>query len=177
MEDITNLFDALKALNELEDKTLDVEEEHEDTVKMQKKELRDYIQVMLHRQAEKDVKIRTIHIPQDPEGEKEVEIVFADAVQFYEAISMHIGKPGFFVKGDPRFPIDTLLKIKVKLEKEGVEFTVSGKVVWVNPKASKGKPPGMGIKLYKMDTIQRELFDDFTRGAAEPDMLTALSEI
>ena len=175
METISNLFDALRVLNDLE-KQDEFEDSENETTQVQKKELQAYINVILRQYSDKEVRIRTIHIPQDPEEAKEVEIVFEDAVQFYEAISLHIGRPGFFVKGEPRFPIDTLLDITVKLKKEDVDFRVSGKVMWVNPKASKGKPPGMGIKLYKMGSIQRELFDDFTKGAVEADTLTALSE-
>jgi len=173
MEKISNIFDALRIMNELEE--LDSDDQDE-SILMRQKEVQDYIDVMLKSQANRPVSARTIRIPSDPAEEKEVEVSFVDAVQFYEAISMHIGQPGFFIKGEPRFAIDTLLKLRVKLEKENVSFTVSGKVVWVNPKANKGKPPGVGIKLYKMGNIQRTLFDDFRRGQAEPDTLIALSE-
>ena len=177
MEKIRNIFDALRILNDLESEEVFDEESSDETKKMRIQELRAYVNVVLREYADKPVKVRTIHIPQDPEKPKDVEVEFDDAVHFYEAISMHIGRPGFFVKGEPKFPIDTLLNIKVILKKEDVDFSVSGKVVWVNPKASKGKPPGMGIKLYRMGSIQRELFDDFTKGMAEPDTLTALTEI
>lgn len=173
MEKISNIFDALRLLNELEDEEPD---EQDETFRMQQKEIQDYINVILKGQANKPVAVRTTRIPSNPDKEKEVEVSFVDAVQFYEAIAIHIGQPGFFIKGEPRFSIDALLKIRVKLEKEGISFTVSGKVVWVNPKINKGKPPGIGVKLYKMGNIQRTLFDDFTRGQAEPDMLIALSE-
>lgn len=173
MEKISNLFDALRLLNELEENESD---ELDETIKIQQKELQDYINIILKAQSNRPVSIRITHLPTDQDAEKEVDITFVDAVQFYEAISMHIGQPGFFIKGEPKFSIDALLKIKVNLEKENMSFTVSGKVVWVNPKINKGKPSGIGVKLYKMSSIQRTVFDDFVRGQAEPDMLIALSE-
>ncbi len=173
METITNLFDALRLKYELQQKDKD---DIDETTKMQQKEVQNYIDVVLKSQANKPVGIHTVHMASGPDEESEVVISFVDAVQFYEAISLHIGKFGFFVKGEPRFHIDALLKIKVKLIKEGIEFNLSGKVVWLNPKTTKGKPPGMGIKLYKMGALQRSVFEDFIHGQAEPDTLIALSE-
>ena len=169
-EEIRNIFDALSLLNELE------ASEEDEAVKVKRAELNAYIKAILSEYAEKQVLVRILKTSEDPDQPSEIEVEFDDAVQFYEALQLHIGKTGFFIKGTTEFPMNALLKIKVVLKKEGVEFTVNGKVVWINPRPVKGKPAGIGVKLYKLDSIKRELLEDFKKGLVEPDLLSTLSE-
>ena len=169
-EQITNIFEALSLLHSLE------QESDNGDSQFKKKEMQAYIDTILSYYQDLPVEIKIIKASDDPSKESIIEVVFEDAVHFYEAVTLYIGKSGFFVKGNPHFPMNSLLKIKVILKKEQIDFTVSGKVVWLIPRGKKGKPAGIGIKLYKLDNLKKGLLEDFKKGLIPPELLSTLSE-
>ncbi len=169
-EQITNIFEALSLLHSLQ------QESGNGDSQFKEKELQAYIDAILSYYQDRPVELKIIKASEDPSQESIIEVIFEDAVHFYEAVTLYIGKSGFFIKGNPQFPMNSLLKIKVILKKEQIDFTVSGKVVWLIPRGKKGKPAGIGIKLYKLDNLKKGLLEDFKKGLIPPELLSTLSE-
>ena len=97
-------------------------------------------------------------------------------MSFYESLILSLNRGGMFIKTDLLIPIDRVLDIDCKLEAEGVSFRVSGKVIWLNPREAQGRPAGMGIKLHRLSTVQRQVVTDFLNGELPPEALEHLSE-
>lgn len=140
------------------------------------KEVEAYIEVFLKTVQSRRPVFRLLEHPADTKTPTKVELLFEDAVQFYEALALSFSKGGIFIKTESLLPIDSLLTIEVRLKAEDIVFTVSGKVIWVNPRESQGRPVGMGVKFYKLSSIQRQVLDDFMAGDLPPQSLTHLSE-
>ncbi len=173
---VGGFFDALRARREAQEQASRPLHKGDPVVAARLKEIEGYIDVFLKSLAPHRPAFRLLEHPVDAKTPTRVELVFNDAVQFYEALALSFSKGGIFIKTESLLPIDSLLTIEVHIKAENVKFTVSAKVIWVNPRESQGRPVGMGVKFYKLSSIQRQILDDFMAGDLPPESLVHLSE-
>ncbi len=173
---VGGFFDALRTRRELQEQASRPLHRGDPVLTVRLKEVEAYVEVFLKNLAPRRPVFRLLEHPADPQTPTKVELVFEDAIQFYEALSMSFSKGGIFIKTESLLPIDSLLTLRVRLKAEAVEFTVSGKVIWVNPRESQGRPVGLGVKFYKLSSIQRQVLDDFMAGELPAQSLVHLSE-
>lgn len=173
---VSGFFDALRARREIQETILRPLHRGDPVLLARQKEIEAYLDVFLKTIAPRRPVFRLLEHPSSPQTPTKVELVFEDAVQFHEALSLSFSKGGIFIKTDSLLPIDSLLTIQVRLKAEAVQFTLSAKVIWVNPREAQGRPVGMGVKFYKLSAVQRQVLDDFLTGEAPPESLAHLSE-
>ena len=174
---VAGFFEALRALKKAEDEAAKPYGKGDPVLAARIKELRGYREVFL--KAEAPRRPRFTVLERSIEGGKnpfKIEVSFTNAIQFYEGLDLSLSKGGVFIKTDALLPIDTLLDLQCVLEEEEVTFNVSAKIIWINPRESQGRPIGMGLKFFKLSTIQRQILTDFLTGELPPDALTHLSE-
>ena len=172
---VNDFFDALRILKGLEADAVSPAGKGDPIVGARIKELRGYVDVFLKSEGPRRPLLRSLDPSPEPGAPLKVEIVFRDAVQFYSGLAMSLSKGGLFVKTDVQFPMDTQLDLSCKLEKEVVDFSVSAKVIWVNPREAQGLPAGMGVKFNKQTAVQRQLLADFMNGEIPAEALAHLS--
>jgi uncharacterized protein (TIGR02266 family) len=175
--EITNIFEALKKIKELENKVEGDSRKLEGYDQLQYKELMAYVDTILKSELPKRPRFTIVEKKTGSEEPSVCEVKFKNAVQFYESLHLNISKGGCFIKEENVLPIDTLLSLKCSLEEEGIDFTFTGKVIWVNPKETSGRPAGMGIKFQKLNQVQKQLLDEFMAGAINPSSLSHLGEM
>lgn len=173
---VSSFFDCLKALKKVEEEAASPYGKGDAVVAAKAKELRGYKDVFLKAEAPRRPKFTITDRKADPGVPVPVEISFTTAVQFYEGLDLSLSRGGLFIKTEGLLPIDTLLDAKCIIEDEGVSFKVSAKVIWLNPRETQGRPAGMGLKLFRLSTIQRQLLSDFMTGDLPPAALANLSE-
>lgn len=173
---VGGFFDALRTRRELQEQASRPLHRGDPVLTARLKEVEAYVEVFLKNLAPRRPVFRLLEHPADPQTPTKVELVFEDAVQFYEALSLSFSKGGIFIKTESLLPIDSLLTLQVRLKAESVDITVSGKVIWVNPRESQGRPVGLGVKFYKLSSIQRQVLDDFMAGELPAQSLVHLSE-
>lgn len=173
---VSNFFEALKALRVAEDLASQPLGKGDPVLAARIKELKGYIDVFLKAEIGRKPRLVVLEQRRSDDGVLPVEVYFRDAVQFFDALSLSLSKGGIFIKTDSLLAIDTLLALSCKLEAEGVHFKVSGKVIWINPRESQGRPQGMGVKLHKLTTVQRQILADFMAGELPPSALEHLTD-
>lgn len=173
---ISNFFDALKLQREMTALASSPLHRGDQSLQIKIKEVESYIDVFLKSLLNRRPEFSLLEHQVNPQTPTKVRVVFRDAVHFYEALFLSFSKGGIFLKTESILPIDSLLTLKIELKRENIEFTVSGKVIWVNPRESQGRPAGLGVKFYKLSTIQRQILDDFMNGQVPPEALVHLSE-
>ncbi len=173
---VGGFFDALRTRRELREQASRPLHRGDPVLTARLREVEAYVEVFLKTLAPRRPVFRLLEHPADPQTPTKVELVFEDAVQFYEALTLSFSKGGLFIKTESLLPIDSLLTLAVRLTADNVEFTVSAKVIWINPRESQGRPVGMGVKFYKLSSIQRQVLDDFMAGDLPAQSLVHLSE-
>jgi len=173
---VSGFFEALKVRRELEEQASRPLHRGDPVLATRLKEVEGYLQSFLKTVAPRRPAFRLLEHPKDPQTVTRVELVFDDAIHFYEGLSLSFSRGGIFVKTESLLPIDSLLAIEMRLQKEDIRFNLSGKVIWVNPRESQGRPVGLGIKFYKLSSIQRQVLDDFMAGELPVASLVHLSE-
>ena len=173
---VTSFFEAVKALRGAEDEESRPLGKGDPLLAARIKELKGYVDVFLKAEAPRRPRFNVTERKADPGSAVSVEASFTDAVQLYEALTLSLSKGGVFIKTEALLPIDALLDVTCKLEREDIAFKVAAKVIWINPRESQGRPAGMGLKLYKLSSVQRQVVTDFMNGDLPPAALTHLSE-
>ena len=158
---VTGFFDCLRALKKVEEEAASPYGKGDPVVAAKVKELRGYREVFLKAEAPRRPKLTITDRKVDPGAPVPVQIDFTTGVQFYEGLELSLSRGGLFIKTESLLPIDTLLEAKCVIEDEGVSFKVSAKVIWLNPRETQGRPAGMGLKFFRLSTIQRQLLMDF----------------
>lgn len=173
---IGSFFEGLRVLKDLEEQASRPLGKGDPLLQAKIREVRTYLDTYMKMKAKTKPEIRTQE--EIPEPGKPIPLVveFEDAIHFYEGLSLSLAKGGIFIKSDVLLQIDTLLELDIRLRKENLGFKVSGKVIWMNPNETQGKPAGMGIKFYKLTSNQRQILNDFLAGGVTPEILTMLSE-
>jgi len=173
---ITNFFEALRELRRVE---VEIETPYgrgDALLAARAKELRGYRDVFLKAESAKRPRFTVMDRRADPNAPTKVELHFANAIQLFEALDLSLSKGGLFIKTETLLPIDTLLEADCFLEQEDVKFRVSAKVIWLNPRETQGRPIGMGLKLFRLSSIQRQVLMDFMHGDMPPETLCHLTE-
>lgn len=173
---VTNFFEALYELRRVETEMDTPYGKGDATLATRQKELRGYRDVFLKAEAPKRPKFTVLDRRADPNDPTKVELHFANAIQFYESLALSLSKGGLFIKTEALLPIDTVLDATCHLEEEEVKFRVSAKVIWLNPRETQGRPVGMGLKLFRLSSIQRQVLSDFMNGDMPPSTLAHLTE-
>lgn len=173
---VTNFFEALYELRRVETEMDTPYGKGDATLATRQKELRGYRDVFLTAEAPKRPRFTVLDRRADPNDPTRVELHFSNAIQFYEALALSLSKGGMFIKTEALLPIDTILDATCHLEEEDVTFRVSTKVIWLNPRDTQGRPVGMGLKLFRLSSIQRQVLADFMNGDMPPSTLAHLSE-
>jgi uncharacterized protein (TIGR02266 family) len=173
---ISSFFEALRTLKAAEEDIATPSGKGDPILAARIKELRGYVDVFLKTEIPRKPRFVVTEHHVDPGAPVSVDVSFKDGVQFYDACQLSLSRPGMFVKTDALLAIDTVLDMTVKLEAEGVAFKVAGKVIWLNPRESQGRPQGMGLKLHKLGSVQRQLIADFMAGELPVDGLRHLEE-
>jgi len=171
---VRHVFDALKLLRSVEEELAQPLGKGDPVLTARQKELRGYIDVLMRQELRRKPRFTVLDRKTDSGLSMAVEVAFRDAVQFYEGLRLSLSKAGIFIKTDNLLPIDTLLTMTCRLEAEGVSFTVAGKVIWINPRETQDRPQGMGVKLYKLSSIQRQILEDFMAGTVVASALQHL---
>ena len=175
---VSGFFDALRLMNEK--RTLLSEPGHkgDPVLESQLKELEAYVRAYLKAILPVRPKVSILGEEKNERGESRLRmrVEFEDLVHFYEAVTKSLGKGGLFIKTDQVLPINTLLVLEVLIRKEGIELTLSAKVIWVNPKDSPERPMGIGVKLYRLSSLQRQVLEDFKKGELGAEAIHHLSE-
>lgn len=173
---VTGFFDCLRALKKVEEEAASPYGKGDPVVAAKVKELRGYREVFLKAEAPRRPKLTITERKVDPGAPVPVQIDFTTGVQFYEGLELSLSRGGLFIKTESLLPIDTLLEAKCLIEDEDVSFKVSAKVIWLNPRETQGRPAGMGLKFFRLSTIQRQLLSDFMTGDMPAAALANLSE-
>jgi uncharacterized protein (TIGR02266 family) len=173
---VTSFLEAVRLLREMQTEAQTPLRAKDPIFMARKKQIETYITVFLKSVEQKQPTFKLLETPQDLKLPVKAEVIFQDSVHFYEALKLSFGKGGIYIKTDMHLPIDSLLDLKVTLLAENVTFKVAGKVIWVNPRATQGRPAGLGIKFYKLSPLQRQVLEDFMAGLLPPDALPHLSE-
>lgn len=173
---IEGLFEALKVRTELQAKASRPLGKGDPVVTARLKEVEAYIQAFLNTLRSRRPQLRLLEHLTDPSKPTKVEVQFDNAAHFYEAMTLSFSQGGIFIKSESILPIDSLLTMTIKLAEEAISFTVSAKVIWVNPRDSQGRPAGFGVKFYKLSSIQRQVLEDFAKGELPVSSLVHLSE-
>jgi Tfp pilus assembly protein PilZ len=173
---VASFFECLRALKVVEEEAASPYGKGDPLIAAKFKELKGHRGVFLKAQAARRPKFTVTERKADPGAPVPVEISFTSAVQFYEGLELSLSRPGLFVKTDALLPIDTILEAKCLIEDEEISFKISSKVIWLNPRETQGRPAGMGLKLFRLSSIQRQLLIDFMVGDVPTAALTNLSE-
>lgn len=173
---VTNFFEALHELRRVEAELDTPYGKGDALLAARQKELRGYRDVFLKAEAPKRPRFTILDRRADPGDPTRVELHFANAIQFYESLDLSLSKGGLFIKTESLLPIDTLLDTDCHLEEEEVNFRVSAKVIWLNPRDTQGRPVGMGLKLFRLSSIQRQVLADFMNGEMPASTLSHLTE-
>lgn len=173
---VTSFFEALYELRRVETEMETPYGKGDATLATRQKELRGYRDVFLKAEAPKRPRFTVLDRRADPTDPTRVELHFTNGIQFYEALALSLSKGGLFIKTEALLPIDTLLDAMCFLEEEDVKFRVSAKVIWLNPRETQGRPVGMGLKLFRLSSIQRQVLADFMNGDMPASTLAHLSE-
>jgi len=173
---VGGFFDCLRALKKAEEEAASPYGKGDPVVNARLKELRGYKEVFLKAEAPRRPKFTVVERKADPGSPVPVEIGFSTSVQFYEGLELSLSRGGLFVKTEGLLPIDTVLDVKCTIEDENVSFRMSAKVIWLNPRETQGRPAGMGLKLFRLSTLQRQLITDFLNGEMPTAALANLSE-
>jgi len=173
---ITNFFEALRELRRVEAELETPYGKGDALLAARAKELRGYRDVFLKAEAAKRPRFTVLDRRADPNAPTKVELHFTNAVQFYEALDLSLSKGGLFIKTEALLPIDTVMEADCRLEEEEVKFRVSAKVIWLNPRETQGRPIGMGLKLFRLSSIQRQVLADFMHGDMPAATLAHLTE-
>jgi len=173
---IRGFFDAIRTRCKLEEDESSPLRRDDGVLDTKLREVRAYIDVYLRTEASRRPKFSLLEAQADPNIETRVSVEFSHVIQFYEALALSLNTGGIFIKTESLLPIDSLLEMAVTLKQEKIEFRVSGKVIWVNPRESQGRSTGLGIKFFKLSSIQRQILQDFMEGELEIEALGHLSE-
>jgi Tfp pilus assembly protein PilZ len=173
---VGSFFDCLRTLKVTEEEAASPYGKGDALIAAKLKELKGYRDVFMKAQAPRRPRFNIIDRKADPGAIVPVEILFSSAVQFYEGLDLSLSRPGLFIKTDSLLAIDTLLEARCVIEDEGINFKMSAKVIWLNPRETQGRPAGMGLKLFRLSTIQRQLLSDFMVGDVPTSALANLSE-
>lgn len=173
---VGGFFECLQALKKVEEEAASPYGKGDPVVAAKLKELRGYKDVFLKAEGPRRPRFNITDRKADPNAPVPVEIVFSTAVQFYEGLELSLSRGGLFVKTEGLLPIDAIVEATCRIEDEDVSFKVSAKVIWLNPRETQGRPAGMGLKLFRLSTIQRQLLADFMTGDMPAAALTNLSE-
>lgn len=175
-ERVHGFFEALKARKKLDEQARQPMTRDDPMVKTRLKEIGAYVDVFMKSEALNRPRFSLLEAQADPNAVTRVSVEFRDAIQFYEGLALSLSTGGIFIKTESLLPIDSILNMEVFVKQEDITFTVSGKVIWVNPRESQGRPTGLGIKFFKMSTIQRQILADFMSGELDMESLGHLSE-
>ena len=175
-ERVHGFFEALKTRKKLEAQSRQPMTRDDPLVKIRLKEIDAYVDVFMKSEALRRPRFTLLKAQTDPNAVTLVSVEFRDAVQFYEGLALSLSTGGIFIKTKSLLPIDSILNMEVNVKQEEISFTVSGKVIWVNPRESQGRPTGLGSKFFKLSTIQRQIVTDFMSGELDVDSLGHLSE-
>ena len=173
---IGNFFECLRALKKVEEEAASPYGKGDAVVAAKIKELRGYREVFLKAEAGRRPRLTITDRKAEPGATVPVKIDFSTGVQFYEGLELSLSRGGLFIKTVDLLPIDTLMEANCVIEDDDVSFKVSVKVIWLNPRETQGRPAGMGLKLFRLSTIQRQLLADFMTGDVPPAALMNLSE-
>jgi len=160
---IGSLFDCIRALRKAEQESQTPFGRGDPILATRIKELRSYREVLLKQAAAQRPKM-TLTEKKGEEAAYDMELVFSTGLQFYEALELSLTKGGLFVKTDQILPIDTVVDLHCVIEEDHVDFRIQGKVVWINPRETQGRPAGMGLKFPRITNVQRQMLLDFLSG-------------
>jgi uncharacterized protein (TIGR02266 family) len=113
---------------------------------------------------------------QDPDEPILVTLTYNNGIEFYEGLSLSLNRGGLFIKTESLLSIDSILDMTVKIQDVAIQFHVTAKVIWINPRESAGRPIGMGVKFPKLSNDQRALIEEFMQGSAPTVTLVGLHE-
>lgn len=68
-----------------------------------------------------------------------------DQDALYAAYMPFLTYGGLFIATDQRFEIGDAVELHVRLPNDAETTTVEGRVVWLNPRATAGRPAGIGV--------------------------------
>jgi uncharacterized protein (TIGR02266 family) len=172
---VAGFFEALRALRKAEEEAARPYGKGDPVLAARIKELKGYRDVFLKAEAPRRPRFTVLDRKEKAGEPVQVEVSFTNSIQFFEGLELSLSKGGLFVKTDGLVPIDTVLDMQCNLEEE-VGFRIQAKVIWLNPRESAGRPAGMGLKLFKLSSIQRQILIDFMNGELPADALTHLSQ-
>lgn len=71
-----------------------------------------------------------------------------DQDALYAAYMPFLTYGGLFIATDQRFEIGDVVELHVRLPDDVETTTVEGRVVWLNPRATAGRPAGVGVHFH-----------------------------
>jgi type IV pilus assembly protein PilZ len=76
-------------------------------------------------------------------------IVFRDRDTLYASYMPFLGNGGLFIPTDRPYEIGDMVSLLIQLPDEVEPQAASGRVVWLNPRATAGRPAGIGVHFDK----------------------------
>jgi uncharacterized protein (TIGR02266 family) len=140
------------------------------------KELELYRDAFLAQVAKRRPDFSVIEQSKDAGAPIVLEIGYSSGLEFYEGLSLSLNRGGLFVKTEALLPIDSMLDLTVKVEDIHIEFKVTAKVIWINPRETSARPIGLGLKFPKMTNDQRALLEEYMQGSVPTATLADLTE-
>ncbi|WP_078459014.1 PilZ domain-containing protein [Solemya velum gill symbiont] len=84
-------------------------------------------------------------------GKKMMVAEFDSREELYRCFMPYVNNGGLFIKTDEDYVPGDQLILMVKLPGLKQKFTTSGKVVWLTPKSSVSRVPGVGVQFSEED--------------------------
>jgi type IV pilus assembly protein PilZ len=118
------------------------------------------------RQAPRETPPRTappVERRREPRAPVNIRIDYQTVDAFFSEFASNINQGGLYIKTAKPLPPGTPLKIQFLLPNKGRPVQVTGEVVWVNEKTTKGINPGMGIRFEDLDAEAKAEINDLVR--------------
>ncbi len=99
----------------------------------------------------------------EPRAPVNLRIDYQTVDAFFSEFASNINQGGLYIKSTRPLPPGTRLNIQFLLPNNSRPIQVSGEVVWVNEKTTKGINPGMGIRFEELDAEAKAHINQLVR--------------
>lgn len=173
---VSNFFEAIDRLAGFKAEAMLPSGRSDPVLAQRIKELELYRDAFLKQVALRRPDFRVVEQSKEGGSPSVVEIGYSTGLEFYEGLSLSLNRGGLFVKTEALLPIDSQLRLTIRIENLHIEFKLTAKVIWINPRETSARPVGMGLKFPKLTNEQRALLEEFMQGSAPAATLVDLNE-
>ena len=127
---VSNFFEAIDRLAGFKAEAMLPSGRSDPVLAQRIKELELYRDAFLKQVALRRPDFRVVEQSKDGSHPTVVEIGYSSGLEFYEGLSLSLNRGGLFVKTEALLPIDSVLRLTVRIENLHIEFKLTAKVIW-----------------------------------------------